>query len=114
MASHNPNKLTAVAIINNDNKSTQSICCFLVLVGCFLTHTTLAEEHAGSTPHAPFKPTHSVGLAIGHARVFEGVDANGNLNALVLPIWGIDYNFQFAPKWMVGLHTDLIVETFFC
>jgi hypothetical protein len=69
------------------------------------------EQHSTETTHA-FKPTHSVGLAIGHAHVFEGRDAEGNKKKLALPLWGIDYNFQFAPKWMLGLHTDIIIETF--
>lgn len=61
---------------------------------------------------AAFKPTHSVGLVIGHAHVFEGRDAEGNKKVLALPLWGVDYNFKFAPKWAFGLHTDIIVETF--
>jgi hypothetical protein len=61
---------------------------------------------------ASFKPKHSLGFAIGHAHVFEGRDAEGNKSTLALPMWALDYNFQFARKWMIGLHTDMIVETF--
>jgi hypothetical protein len=59
-----------------------------------------------------FKPRHSLLLAIGHAHVFEGRDAEGNKSVLGLPMWAFDYNFQFSKKWMIGLHTDIIVETF--
>jgi len=59
-----------------------------------------------------FKPTHSFGLIIGHAHVLNGRDAHGDKKTLILPYWGLDYNFQFAPKFYVGLHTDFIMETY--
>ena len=31
---------------------------------------------------------------------------------LVLPFWGLDYNFQFSPKFALGLHTDFVLESF--
>ncbi|MEX6689767.1 hypothetical protein QTN47_19835 [Danxiaibacter flavus] len=59
-----------------------------------------------------FKPIHSVGLNIGHEHSFNGVDENGHRQVTVLPYWGLDYNFQFARKFAIGLHTDFITESF--
>lgn len=92
-----------------------------ILVMVVFTLNAMAQEHVSDSAevkgredeHHLFKPTHSLGLAIGHAHVFGGRDADGNKKVLALPFWGLDYNFQFAPKWSVGLHTDIIVETFF-
>jgi hypothetical protein len=38
-----------------------------------------------------FKSRHSVGIAIGHAHVFEGRDAEGNKAVLGLPMWAFDF-----------------------
>ncbi|MFT3823690.1 MAG: hypothetical protein QM731_07205 [Chitinophagaceae bacterium] len=59
-----------------------------------------------------FKPVHSIGINIGHEHSFSGVDENGNREVAVLPYWGLDYNFQFARKFAIGLHTDFITESF--
>jgi hypothetical protein len=92
---------------------------FLALMVLFYGIRLAAQDHVvpgqpniSSEIHHPFKKSHSVGLAIGHAHVFEGRDAEGNKKVLALPMWGIDYNFQFSPKWMIGFHTDIITETF--
>ena len=59
-----------------------------------------------------FIPHHLLGVAVSHAHVFDGRDADGNKKTLSLPSFGIDYTYQFRPKWGVGLHTDIIVEKF--
>ena len=67
-------------------------------------------SHGGHA--AAFKPYHSLALVLSHAQVSKGRDAEGNRKNLSLPSWGIDYTFMFKPKWGVGLHTDIITETF--
>lgn len=71
----------------------------------------LSAQHPTAKEHA-FKPFHSVGFAIGHAHSFRGVGENGKRKTLVLPYFGLDYNFQVSHKWALGLHTDFINETF--
>jgi hypothetical protein len=59
-----------------------------------------------------FKPHSTIGLVIGHAHLFSGVGENGEKQVSTIPSWGIDYTYHISPKWAVGLHTDLILETF--
>lgn len=59
-----------------------------------------------------FRPKHSVSLTIGHEHAFNGRDESGKKKTLILPFWGVDYNFQFSRHFTIGLHTDMIVETF--
>ncbi|KIC93038.1 hypothetical protein [Flavihumibacter solisilvae] len=59
-----------------------------------------------------FKSRHSIGLNIGHEHSFSGKDENGDRKVAVLAYWGLDYNFQFAARFAVGLHTDYIIESF--
>jgi hypothetical protein len=70
----------------------------------FAQHTAKRNE--------PFKPHHILGVVLSHAHVFQGKDADGNKKSLSLPSWGLDYTYHFKPKWGIGLHTDIITETF--
>ncbi|MGL2963429.1 hypothetical protein ACSVH2_06380 [Flavobacterium sp. RSB2_4_14] len=60
---------------------------------------------------------HQVSLVVGHTTIFDGKDENGDKQVLFLPSWGIDYTYYFKteenkPTWGIGLHTDIITETF--
>lgn len=59
-----------------------------------------------------FRPRHSVALNIGHEHVLHGIKEDGGNKTLVLPYWGIDYNFQFAKKFAAGVHVDFVNEDF--
>ncbi len=72
------------------------------------------EEASGSSAseHEEFKPHSTVALVFSHAHVFSGEDAGGQKKVLIMPAWGLDYNYHLSPKWAIGLHTDIIVESF--
>jgi hypothetical protein len=93
-----------------------AICCCIALVltasKVFGQENHLQEHHAEDSGKHAFKPAHSLGIALGHTHVFNGRDAEGKRKTLTLPMWGLDYNYQFAPRWQIGLHTDFIIETF--
>lgn len=82
---------------------------FLFLM-IFSFHILNAQEEDRKTEEPASR--HSLGLTIGHEHVFNGRDANGNKKTLVLPFWGVDYNFRISSKWIIGLHTDIVVESF--
>jgi hypothetical protein len=71
-------------------------------------------EKKENKPHGEhvFKPHSTLGIVLGHAHVFSGVDENGDKKALSLPSWGLDYTYHLSPKWAVGLHTDIILESY--
>lgn len=77
---------------------------------CFCYSNSFAQHHEKSKE--AFHPHHKIGIIISHAQVFDGRDINGEKKVLSLPSWGLDYTFQFKPKWGIGLHTDIITETF--
>ena len=74
--------------------------------------STAFGQEPVNTGEEKFKPKHSLSLTIGHEHAFNGRDEKGDKKTLILPFWGLDYNFQFSPKFAVGLHTDFIVESF--
>jgi len=82
----------------------------LPIVLCMAAFMPAIPVHAQE--RTAFKPVHEVGLAIGHAYSFSGINDKGEKVVSALPYWGLDYNFQFAPKFAVGLHVDFISESF--
>jgi len=53
-----------------------------------------------------------VSLVISHTHVPGGVDNSGKKSWLVLPSWGLDYDFSFSEQWGIGLHSDLVIQDF--
>ena len=80
----------------------------ITLIFCYSPN--IAQQH--EEVKEPFRPHHIISIVISHAQVFDGRDINGEKKVLSLPSWGLDYTFQFKPKWGIGLHTDIITETF--
>ncbi len=84
----------------------QGFC--LVIISTLLNTVACAQE----ANEESFRSHHQLALVLSHAHVFEGIDENGKKGMLSLPAWGIDYSYNFHPKWAVGLHTDLTIEKF--
>ncbi|KAB2809826.1 hypothetical protein [Phaeocystidibacter luteus] len=79
----------------------QSITVLLLLLVPMQSFAQEAEE-----------PTYSsLSLSIGHTLVFEGV-RDGERTPVSLPSWALDYNYYIHERWIVGLHTDVIFESF--
>lgn len=82
---------------------------FILCISILLPHKNMAQE---KEEKEIFRPHHQIGISINHVHVFEGIDDDGNKEALALPAWGIDYTYHLSQKWAVGLHTDFIIEKF--
>jgi hypothetical protein len=54
---------------------------------------------------------HRVSLMLGHTHIPSG-QSDGEKKFITVPSWGLDYNFQISKKWAVGIHSDIITETF--
>lgn len=87
---------------------------FIGLVTSLFSEQILAQERENKKEEKgeAFFPHHTIGIVIAHANIFDGVDESGNKKILTLPAWGIDYTYQFHPKWAIGLHTDIIIEKY--
>jgi hypothetical protein len=77
----------------------------------FITFVVKAQEEHHDEGHETAHKKHSIALFIGHTHVSKGVRENDR-KWLVLPSWGLDYNYHFNHKWALGLHNEMIVETF--
>lgn len=84
----------------------------LLAAAILITSLTLYAQEEKQPGGEVFKPFHQLGLTIGHEHAFSGRDENNKKEIAILPFWGLDYNFQLASKFAIGLHTDFIVENF--
>lgn len=78
----------------------------------FFFFAFVAIGHSQDSAHSPFHKHHMLTVIVGHTQVSQGVDASGDRKWLSLPSWAINYNYKFSAKWAIGLHNDIIVETF--
>lgn len=79
---------------------------FLIAV-LFLMNNAFAQEQENEI----FKPHHSLGFVVGHTHISEG-SKDGDKKWLTFPSFALDYNYVFSPNWSIGLHNDLIIESF--
>ncbi len=55
---------------------------------------------------------HSITVVLGHTHVPRGVPAAPDGGALIVPSWGINYDFRIAKKWSIGVHADMEIATY--
>lgn len=51
-------------------------------------------------------------LTFGHAHVPNAFTSNGSKKWLILPTWGLDYDFWINKKWAIGLQSDILIQNF--
>lgn len=83
----------------------------IVLIGLLLVilGTSFAQEKPEKEEGN--KGFHQISFMLSHSHIGEGV-VNGSKRNISAPSLGFDYNYWFQNKWAVGLHTDLITESF--
>jgi hypothetical protein len=80
---------------------------------CLLLFFTVIQGFAqNEITSEKFHPHHSIGFIISHTNIKKGITSSGDNKWLSLPSWAINYNYKFKPKWAIGLHTDIVTETF--
>lgn len=66
-----------------------------------------SHKHSQEHPHH----RHLISVEIGHSHASDGI-RRGERGWITLPSWAINYNYLLADKWILGLHTDIIIENF--
>ena len=92
----------------------KAIRAFGLAVVLFASPFCNAQEHESASveleEHGHFHH-HQLGIVLGHAHLSNGVK-QGEKQWQVLPSFGVNYNYWFNEKWSIGLHTDIIIETY--
>ncbi|MEJ2585273.1 MAG: hypothetical protein P8Z38_09590 [Robiginitalea sp.] len=83
---------------------------FSVLIPCFFFMAN-AQEGEGQSLEAEHTRKHSLSVLLAHVHIGDGAE-NGSIRGIQRPSWMIAYNYRFNENWAVGLHGDIILETF--
>ena len=57
-------------------------------------------------------PGHRFSIMIGHTHVPKGINAVNNKTSMIVPSWGLNYEFWINHKWAIGLHNDMEISTY--
>ena len=83
-----------------------------LVLALFVSALCHAQEHeASSIEHGKHFHHHQIGIVLGHAHLSNGVKA-GEKQWQILPSFGINYNYWFNEEWSLGLHTDIVIESY--
>lgn len=74
-------------------------------------HEAEADSAREREDHAPHHK-HSLSVLLAHVHILNGSE-DGKIRGLQRPSWMIAYNYNFNERWALGLHGDIILETFF-
>lgn len=66
----------------------------------------------GEVDEPDFRTHHRITLMMANAHVPAIAEDNEGKKNFILPAWGLDYDYWFAPKWAVGLHNNMILQQF--
>jgi len=81
---------------------------FIILL---ISGTNLALAQSSEDEESEGKKRHAITASIGHTTIGEGI-SNGRKRNLILPSWGLNYDYHLNDRWAIGLHTDIIIEEF--
>ena len=78
----------------------------------FVTFQTFAQEIKENNGNESKKGMQQFSLVISHSHITEGESANGGKKWVVVPSWGLDYNYWISSHWAIGVHSDMMLESF--
>jgi hypothetical protein len=89
------------------------ICLIVVIPFSYAQHTedTNDAQHNEHTEHEELSHRHRVTLVMANSFLKNQVDESTK-DILVVPTFGLNYDFFFHQKWGVGLHTDIVLQQF--
>ena len=83
----------------------------LILLIVFSRPTNLLAQEQEETKTVEEFKHHRVSLMISHTHIPKGVPSVANSGAVVVPSWGLTYNYRLG-KWAIGVHADMEIATY--
>jgi hypothetical protein len=93
----------------NNTKSQKIAGIFALFLFYGLPNFLFAQEE-----YYKFEPNekkHKFTFLLSHTHINEGIK-NGKKEWLIVPSFTFDYNYILGQKWSLGIHNDLVIETF--
>lgn len=73
---------------------------------------TSAQETKENNVNESKKGMQQLSLLLSHSHITEGESTDGGKQWIVVPSWGLDYNYWLSSHWAIGIHSDMILESF--
>jgi hypothetical protein len=80
----------------------------LSIVVLMLTVLNTQAQNAKNSEDVPF---HSLTLVMASAFIPNSFSDNSN-DVLIVPAYGLNYDYQISSKWGLGVHTDILLQQF--
>lgn len=68
-----------------------------------------SQEHEEESEHYKH---HRIAAIISHTHIPKGYHTTQGDKAIVVPSWGINYEYWFNPKWAIGIHNDMEIANY--
>lgn len=70
------------------------------------------SQHEAHDQHEEVHPStyHKLSLVMANSLITNSVDRNNEI--LIVPTFGVNYDYWFQRKWAIGLHTDLVLQQY--
>ena len=75
-----------------------------------LVQAGLYAQNGHSKSHET-KGSHRISIGLGHAHVSEG-NLEEETGWLAAPSWALDYDYWLSDRWALGLHNEILIESF--
>lgn len=80
---------------------------FLAGLSCSGLYAQESEhQHEGEPQHEKFKH-HRIAGVLGHTHIPLGSSSDGSNQRLVVPSWGLVYEYWVKPRWAIGFNGDM-------
>lgn len=74
-------------------------------------HVETDKVHPGVRVREHHK--HNLSILLSHVHILNGTEEGGGIRGIQRPSWMVAYNYSLSERWSIGLHGDIILETFF-
>lgn len=55
---------------------------------------------------------HKVALVLGHTHIPNAYQSTTGSQAVIVPSWGLNYDYLFNERWSIGVHFDMEIATY--
>ena len=55
---------------------------------------------------------HKISVVMGHTHVPKATSPTSETAGIIIPSWGLNYDFWINPKWAIGLHNDMEITNY--
>lgn len=82
------------------------------IIGFFIFCASLSAFSQEADDLGEHKRRHRITIMMANAFSPSATEVDGESPILIIPTWGVSYDFWFNNKWAVGLHNEVFLQQF--